>query len=225
MQGPRVYIVSDVRLYREGLASCLGSHGELSVVGAGAAADVLLQLPLLAPEVLLLDVTTKDGLALPTAVASVAPKTRIVAFAVAEAAADVLACAEAGISGYIPKEASVEQVVAAVLGAVSGKLVCSPSITSMLFRRVAALSAKAGPPVSLHCLTRREREIAELLASGLPNKEIARVLRLGPATIKNHVHNILQKLKLQRRGEISSVCRLVSLEHPETRRTAERASP
>ena len=128
---------------------------------------------------------------------------RTVAFAVADVEADVLACAEAGISGYVAEDGSAEDLVAAVLRAVNGELVCPPRIAALLFARVAALSdrtfrAPAEP------LTPREREIADLVASGLPNKSIACELSLAPATIKNHVHNILQKLSLQRRGELAA---------------------
>ena len=205
MKSPRVYLVSDVRLYREGLTSSLAAQGRLSMIGSGAAGDAVAQIASLVPDVMLLDLAAQDSLALPRSAAAVAPAMHVVAFAVAEVAADVLACAEAGICGYIAKDGSVEDVVAAVLRAVSGELICSPRIAAMLFQRIAALSTERSTSPSLPALTRRELEIAELVSRGLPNKTIARELNLGPATIKNHVHNILQKLKLQRRGEIGGL--------------------
>src|SRR5262249_5722679 len=127
----------------------------------------------------------------------------VVAFAVSGMEEDVLACAEAGISGYVTKDGSAEDLVAAVLRALRGEVMCSPRVAALLFRRVATLSG--GCPVSRAdaCLTRREREIAALVACNLPNKEIARRLCVGPATIKNHVHNILQKLSIHRRSDIA----------------------
>jgi len=203
MQSPRVYVVSDVRLYREGLTRCLAAQGDLSVIGSGPAADAVERIARLSPDVMLLDRGSEHSLGLPSSAFAVSPALRIVAFAVAEVAADVLACAEAGICGYVPRDASVEDVVAAVLRAVSGELVCSPRIAAMLFERVAVLSVeRSSMPPALESLTPRELQIAALVARGLPNKAIARELRLEPTTIKNHVHNILQKLKLQRRGEI-----------------------
>jgi two-component system nitrate/nitrite response regulator NarL len=199
----KVYVVSEVRLYREGLTDCLARQGELDVVGAGSCRDALGQIASLRPEVLLLDLTADNGLTLPRRALLLVPTLRVVAVAVAEVEANVLACAEAGICGYVPQEGSVEDVVAAIMRAVNGELACPPRIAAALFSRLATLSTG---PAAAPCdagLTPREREIAALVARGLPNKEIARHLRLGPATIKNHVHNILQKLNLQRRGEIA----------------------
>jgi two-component system, NarL family, nitrate/nitrite response regulator NarL len=155
------------------------------------------------PEVLLLDLVSRESLAIPRKAMLILPTLRVVAFAVADLVTDVLACAEAGISGYVPNDGSVEDVVAAVLRAMNDELVCSPRVASLLFRQVAILSSGRGVAPIGTALTPREREIAKLIARGLPNKIIARELRLGPATIKNHVHNILQKLNLQRRGEVA----------------------
>jgi DNA-binding NarL/FixJ family response regulator len=127
---------------------------------------------------------------------------RVVAFAVADVDENVLACAEAGISSYVTQTGSSEDLVAAVRAALRGELVCSPRIAGLLFRRMAAI--RGGRPVaSGTALTPREREIAGMLTRNLPNKEIARRLRLGPTTVKNHVHSILQKLNIHRRGEVA----------------------
>jgi DNA-binding NarL/FixJ family response regulator len=88
---------------------------------------------------------------------------------------------------------------------VKGELACSPRIAAALFERLAALSSKSAAARWDSVLTPREREIAGLLVRGLPNKVIARDLFLEPATVKNHVHNILQKLNLQPRGEIATL--------------------
>lgn len=200
---PRVHIVSNVRLLREGLLSALAVDDRVEIVGAcgldGAASAVLGG----RADVLLLDVTTLEGLSLPRQMRAITPGLRTVAFAVADAEADVLACAEAGISGYVAQDGSAEDLVAAVLRAVDGELVCPPRIVALLFARVAALTESAFGAAA-EPLTPREREIADLVARGLPNKSIARELSLAPATIKNHVHNVLQKLSLQRRGEIAA---------------------
>ncbi len=172
------------------------------MAGSGPVADALELVAQVAPDVLLLDVAAPHALQLTRPAVAVLPGLRVVAFAVAEIAADVLACAEAGICGYVAKDGSVEDVVAAVLRARSGELVCSPRIAASLFERVGALSTRTKPQASLDGLTCREIEIARLVARGLSNKAIARDLRLSVATIKNHVHNVLQKLQLERRGDI-----------------------
>ena len=200
---PRVYVVSDVRLYREGLISSLARQSGLKVLGAGPSSDVLGQITALRPEVLLLDLAARDSLTLPRRAQQVHPTLRVVAFAVTEAEEYVLACAEAGISSYVAQDGSVEDLVTAVLCALKGELQCSPRTAALLFRRLATLSGGRSTGSADSVLTPREREIAALVACNLPNKEIARRLRLGPATIKNHVHNILQKLNIHRRGDIA----------------------
>jgi two-component system nitrate/nitrite response regulator NarL len=205
---PRVYIVSQVRLYREALASSLVGAGSLSVVGRGACAQALQDLASLKPDVVLLDLGSPDSLALPRAAFAIAPNLLVVAFAVSDVEANVLACAEAGICAYVAQDGTVEDIVATVLRAVSGELVCPPRIAALLFNRLGKLAAGGLIPDSV--LTTREQEIADLLAHGLSNKHIARRLGLAHATVKNHVHNVLQKLNLERRGQIAALRRPVS---------------
>jgi DNA-binding NarL/FixJ family response regulator len=196
-------VVGEVRLYREGLASSLTRHGGVLLVGAGGHECALRQIESAQPDVLLLDVSAPDGLKLPRQARTLLPQLRIIAFGVAEVEADVLACAEAGFSGYVAQDSSIEDLVDVVRRTISGELVCPPRITSSLFSRLGSL-AIAGEDASVGAqLTPREREIAELVVHGLTNKEIARRLGLSGATARNHVHNILQKLNLQRRGEIA----------------------
>jgi len=199
---PRVYLVSAVRLYREGLIGSLAQNGGLHLVGAGSCLEALDQIGSLTPDVMLLDMAARDSLALPRQARELVPELRVIAFAIA-VEAEVLACAEAGCCSYVAQDGSVEDLVNAVRCAFSDELLCSPRIASMLFSRLGSLSVT--PPASLPeaALTLREHEIAALVSRGLPNKAIARQLGLSGATIKNHVHNILQKLGVQRRGEIA----------------------
>jgi two-component system nitrate/nitrite response regulator NarL len=200
---PRVYIVSDVRLYREGLISSLARQNHLDVLGAGSSGDAIEQIINLQPQVLLLDLSVRDSLALSRHTQELVPALRVVAFAVEEREENIFACARAGICGYLAQDGSLEDMVAAVRCALNGELLCSPRIAALLFSRIAAFpDDRAGAPVDV-LLTRREREISALLACDLPNKEIARRLHLGPATVKNHVHNILRKLNLRRRGDVA----------------------
>lgn len=198
---PRVYVISDVRLYWEGLISLLRS--QLDVVGAGGSGDFLDHISRLRPDVLLLDLAARGSLTIPRRAQQVFPAVRIVAFAVAHVDQNVLACAEAGISSYVMQDGSPEDLVVAVLSALRGELVCSPRIAGLLFNRMATLCG--GRPIASADapLTPREREIAAMVARNMPNKEIARHLRLGPTTVKNHVHNILQKLSIHRRGDVA----------------------
>jgi DNA-binding NarL/FixJ family response regulator len=199
---PRVYVISETRLFREGLNAMLSREGRLDVIGQGSCANALQEIGMLAPELVLLDMAGHNSLAVPRQLRVVLPALRIVAVALAELDADVIACAEAGICGYVPQDGNVEDLIATMMRSLSGELICTPRITALLFDRVATLSSGRPPNPSFEALTRREREIAGLIGRGLQNKEIARRLCLSNATIKNHVHNILQKLQIQRRSEI-----------------------
>jgi two-component system nitrate/nitrite response regulator NarL len=198
----RVYIVSETRLFREGLKEMLIRGGALDVLGHGSCAEALKDIGRLRPVSLLLDMAGHDCLAVPRKFHAILPALRIVAVAVAELEGDIIACAEAGISGYVAQDGTVEDLIATITRALGGELVCPPRIAALLFNRVATLAADRLPGALDAALTRREWQIAGLIARGLQNKEIARCLGLSNATIKNHVHNILHKLDIRRRGEI-----------------------
>jgi two-component system, NarL family, nitrate/nitrite response regulator NarL len=202
----RIFIVADIRLYREGLARCLGENYD--VVGAASdGRDAVQGVSELRPELVLLDMAMLESAGTVRAIGELAPEVRVVALAVPETEGHVLACAEAGISGYVPREASLGDLVATIDSIASGEVVCSPRIVAGLFRRVARLAAER-PPDSPHTLlTNREAQIVALIDEGLSNKEIARRLFIEVATVKNHVHNILEKLQVHRRAEAAATVR------------------
>jgi DNA-binding NarL/FixJ family response regulator len=202
---PLVFILSDVKLYREGLAWSLSQRPEVEVVAACAPSpDALVQVAKSGATVVLLDFVTPGALNIPKELNRLLPGIKVIAFAVSEIEHELIACAEAGIFGFVTRDGSVDDLVASILNTARGEVVCSARLAGLLFERVAALS-EASHELSNHVvLTRREREIAELLDKGLSNKEIARSLRIAAATVKNHVHNILEKLKVTRRGEAAA---------------------
>jgi len=207
---PRVLIVSDVRLYREGLAAALAGLGRVSIVGAVAGPDLTLAcLSRLGPDAVLLDMALSRCLDLPAALRT-EPPVRFVAFAVADVDDGIVACAESGISGYVGKDGSPEDLVLALEAALRGEVLCPPQVAGALFRRLAILTSTSSPSPSVSTLTRRELDIIELVDQGHSNKEIARDLRIGPATVKNHVHNILEKLHVHRRAEAAAMIRSIN---------------
>jgi two-component system, NarL family, nitrate/nitrite response regulator NarL len=201
---PQVFILSDVKLYREGLALSLAQRPEVEVVAACApSAEALLQIVECGATVVLLDFVTPGALDIPKELNRLLPGIKVIAFAVSEVDNELIACAEAGIFGFVTRDGSVDDLVASILSTVRGEVLCSARLAGLLFQRVAALSG-ANHEAQQVVLTRREREIAELLGQGLSNKEIARSLRIAAATVKNHVHNILEKLNVTRRGEAAA---------------------
>jgi DNA-binding NarL/FixJ family response regulator len=216
---PRIFILSNIKLYREGLALSLSQRPELDVIGdAALSAEALAQVAGAAPSVVLLDFATTGALSLPKELSQLIPGIKIIAFAVSNSDNDLLACAESGVAGFVTHDGSIDDLVASIRSALHGEAICSPRVAGLLFKRVAALSHTASIPCSKSTLTPREREVAELVNDGLSNKEIARSLRIASATVKNHVHNILEKLQVGRRGEAAARLRGTVLGEP--RRTA-----
>jgi two-component system, NarL family, nitrate/nitrite response regulator NarL len=113
----------------------------------------------------------------------------------------IVALAEAGASGFVERSAHVTEVVHGLEALIGGDAFCPPRIASALLRRVTSAASAETAISELPELTMREREIVDLIAQGLSNKEIALRLYIEVSTVKNHVHNILEKLRVTRRGE------------------------
>lgn len=197
----RTLVISNIRLLREGVALAIRQDGRLEVMGAVDA----VQAPIIAakqtPDVVLLDGSAAGGSELPRLLKELIPHVPIVVFAITDGNPDILGWAKTGMSGYVGCDGSMDDIAAAVEGALRGEVFCSPKLTALLFARVAQLSEVMEPGEGLAKLTPREREIMTLVEQGLPNKEIARRLGIGYATVKNHVHHVLEKLNVGRRGE------------------------
>lgn len=201
----RVAIVADTRLYREGLAHVLGRHPRLSVIATAARQDeALASLPQLEADVILVDMSMPDSHSVVRVILERVPLGRVIALGVIEDGESVLGCAEAGVAGYVPREASIEDLVMVIESVARGEAICSPRVAASLLRRVAALAGGHGGELARAHLTGREGEIVRLIDRGLSNKEIARDLGIEVATVKNHVHNILEKLQVHRRGEAAA---------------------
>jgi two-component system, NarL family, nitrate/nitrite response regulator NarL len=217
---PHVIIVSDTRLYREGLALSLARVDRVVVVGvADTVASALTCIEEKNPDVALLDFAMPEALALPHAIATARMRVKVVAFSVADTEDEVCECAEAGIAGYVARNGSKDDLIAAVENAVRGEVLCSPRVAASLFRRLAAhiQTTRQQPPEA--ALTSREQKIIELIDRGLSNKEIARQLKISLPTVKNHVHNILEKLQVRRRGAAAALLREAALARATRRRS------
>jgi two-component system nitrate/nitrite response regulator NarL len=203
----RVLIVASIRIYREGLAELLRTaNDEFAVVGTESTGrEAVERVDETSPDVTLVDMDVPDLGDISTAFATRSPRIPLVAIGVTDSDSEVLACAEMGIAGYVTRDSSIIELTAALRGAADGdgELICSPRTAGILMRRVAELAAdrpRNGGCVDL--LTHREREVAKLMCEDLSNKEIASRLCIEVATVKNHVHNVLDKLNVHRRSEV-----------------------
>ena len=194
----RVFVISGIRLYCDGLCEILGQRERIEIAGMASRVDAacreLCQLDPLV-DVVLIDVAEPIGIdGLRETIASV-PESRIVAITVPDREQDVIACAESGVAGFVTREASIDQLVEALDAVTRGEVHCSPKMTAALVRRLGSLARPSEPA---NALTAREREIVELIDAGLSNKLIARQLGIELPTVKNHVHHIIEKLARER---------------------------
>ena len=197
-----IIVLTPVRLLGDGLAACFGSRPDMRAIAVvndlGTLRD---KLSTTETHVVLIDVTQGVDLFDVRAIASDWPDVPLVALGLNEQRQEVIRCGRAGFSGYVARDASIDALCNALSEIVAGRLACPPEISGGLLR---ALFRKELPhdqsEVDL-ALTRRESEVLELLGRGFSNKEIGAELCLSVATVKHHVHHLLEKLKLERRAQ------------------------
>jgi len=200
----RVLIVAAVRLYREGMAASLDKRDRLVVVGTAAnradALDVLAASP---PDVVVLDMTEQSA-DLVRAIAQAAPEVKTIVFAVTGDEREIVAFAEAGVSGYVPLDAPMDDLAKAIVGVTRGDVFCPPLVAATLLHHIGGGGASGRFARTPAGLTSREAEVLALIQAGLSNKEIAVRLRIEVATVKNHVHHLLEKLQVASRAEAAA---------------------
>lgn len=195
----RVAILSAVRLYAEGVAEYLRGRGNMSVIGiARNFTEINELLAATSIDLILCDSSERETAVEVRQLASSYTDVKFIAVAVAETETEISAWAEAGICAYVPREASLAQLYTAILGAMRGEVRCSPKITGWLLRELRHRTDRS--PIGER-LTSRETQTLHLISRGLSNKDIARELGISVATVKNHVHSVLEKLCVQSRSQ------------------------
>jgi two-component system, NarL family, nitrate/nitrite response regulator NarL len=195
-----VLIVADVRLYREGLAASLATRNLVVLATSPSRADASLRVRELGPDVVVVDMATRESLELIAELHREIPNSKTLAFAVEEVTSDILDCAEAGASGYVTADASIDDLVDAIERIAREELVCSPRIAARLFRRISERASHV-PIGESRILTSRERQVLDCIRDGDSNKEIAQKLNIAEPTVKNHVHHLLEKLEVTNRAQ------------------------
>jgi DNA-binding NarL/FixJ family response regulator len=199
----RVLIVDDHDLFRTGLASLLGSEPDIEIIAQASGGRMGVRLAdELRPHVVLMDLRMPD-LAGPDATRAILerhPSTRVVALTVMSDDADVAAALEAGACGFLAKDMPIEDVAAAVRAAEQGAAWLSPRAAEVVLGRLRRPDVELEPELApVEELSPRELDVLRLVARGMENAEIAEVLSISPRTVKNHVSNILAKLRLPSR--------------------------
>lgn len=201
----RVFVVDDHPMVRTGLAAVIRAETDLELVGEAAdGREAIERVPAAAPHVVLIDLVMPrvDGIGAIAALRPAMPQTRFVVLTSAVDPAEVKRAIDAGATGYLLKNASAHELVAAVRAAHGGRRTLAPEITD-------ALIAQRQQPAPGADLTQRERELLALMARGLSNQDIAAEMAIAVPTVKFHITNILGKLQVDNRTEAV----LVALRH------------
>jgi DNA-binding NarL/FixJ family response regulator len=211
-QKPRVFVAAENRFLREVLSRMLLKNGEIEVVGMDTAEPFRTE-DLLKEETDILLLSSRgnrdEDLTAVRTVRTAAPKVQILLIGVTGEEAEFLQCIRAGVRGYLPRDASAEDVLEGVRALQGGKAICPGTLCATLFRYM-ELEATSFPSASVHQqlgLTRREQQLIPLIAEGLTNKEIANRFCLSEQTVKNHLYRMKHKIGADDRLGIVQVCR------------------
>ena len=199
-----ILFLSHVHFLREALVEALRGGDGIMAFGAFSRETTEAVTAEFTPDLVLIDASHPEAMALVGVVRTRLPKVSVVVLAMRERDEEFLYWADIGISGYLGPDTSSHDLIATVRRAAAGEVVCPPRLTALLLNRFADRSNDRATRAGIHALTPREREIMELLADGLPNKLIARRLQVALPTVKNHVHSILDKWDVRSRGEAAA---------------------
>ena len=200
----KVFLVDDHGMFRAGVRAELGAH--VDVVGeAATVAQAISLIGATEPNVVLLDVHMPDGggRAVLDAIRKTHPQVRFLALSVSDAAEDVIGLIRAGARGYVTKTISPDDLVDAIRRVADGDAVFSPRLAGFVLDAFAARPDATVADPELDQLTNREREVLRLLARGYAYKEIAKELFISIKTVETHVSNVLRKLQMSNRYELS----------------------
>lgn len=199
----KVLVVTEIRLYRDGVAEALRRLDDVEmVVTAATGPGAVLAARRADCDVALLDMAVADSTEIVASLLTARPRLKVVALGVPEDGPEVVACAEAGICGYVSREASLSELADALRTAIRGEAPVSGKVAAGLLRHIAFHARMQQTRDVSRQLTPREREVLQLVQSGMTNRQIARALDLQLSTVKNHVHNVLAKFGVTRRAEV-----------------------
>ena len=232
----RLLLLEDNRLLREGLTAMLNEQPDIEVVAAfgNGKEAVLKSTQELKPQIVLVDLGLKgqNSLHLVELIKRVSSEIKVIVMDLIPVQADVVEFVRGGVSGFILKDATFDDFVRTIRSVAAGASVLPPSLTGSLFSQIIEKVAGEGKMSLIESvrMTKREREVIELIAEGLSNKEIAQKLSIATYTVKSHVHNILDKLALHTRLQVASYAhaqgdfkpspnRLLSWKSPSPKRT------
>ena len=199
----RVMIVDDHPVTRDGLRSALMSSGEVEIVGEAASGEQAVHaVKEVAPEVIFMDVRLPgiSGIEATRQIMAIAPETKVILFTIEESRAPLADAMRAGVSGYLLKDVSADELVQAAKLAMEGKAVIHPTLTRAFIEEAQYVDHRTDTPLS-----RRESQILQKVAYGATTKEVAHDLGISPHTVKTHLERIFEKLGANDRAQAVAI--------------------
>jgi two-component system NarL family response regulator len=203
----KIFVVDDHPLFRYGLMSVLGEYSEFKVVGDAAnSIEALPKIEEIKPDIVIMDIfmPNSDGVRATSLIKQKLPKTEIIILTISDSEEVLLSAIKAGAKGYLLKGVGVMEIVDAIKQVSNGEAIVSPSMATRLLEQVRG-SHKENGKKSFYELSLREKEVLKLTAQGSSNKEIAANLFISDTTVKAHMRNILEKLRVKNRAEAVGV--------------------
>jgi len=209
----RVLLVNEIPLTCNAIASVLEEEADMTVVGCAHTPEEALVLGAGCDVALVnTDLGRARALELVYTLKEAAPKAQVLVLGLTESREQVLQFVQAGVTGYVLADDSVDDMILRIRSACEGHALVSPKIAGALMRRLSELARQATQPMAAagtngdggQELTPRELEILNLIAEGMSNRQIAEELVIEVGTVKNHVHNILQKLEVNSREDAAA---------------------
>jgi two-component system NarL family response regulator len=209
MKKIRLLLIEDNRLLRDGILSILKPHKDILIIAAsGNGKSTITKIRQLKPNVILLDLglRSQNSLHVVEIVKKDFPDAKIIVMDLAPVQADILQYVKAGANGFILKDASLNDFLITIRTVADGSTVLPPLLVDSLFSQIVDYAVREGNSKLKEAvkMTKREREVIELLSKGLTNKEIAQKIHVSTYTVKSHIHNIMEKLALHTRLEIAN---------------------
>jgi DNA-binding NarL/FixJ family response regulator len=209
MKKIRLLLIEDNRLLRDGIFLILKAHKDIVVITAsGDGKDTLLKIQHLKPNVVLLDLglRSQNSLHIVEIVKKEFPKAKIIVMDLAPVQADIVQYMKAGVSGFILKDATLDDFLITIRSVADGIKVLPPLLVDSLFTQIIEYAVRDGKGKLKEAIkmTKREKEIIGLISTGISNKEIGQKIHVSSNTVKSHIHNIMEKLALHTRLEVAN---------------------
>jgi DNA-binding NarL/FixJ family response regulator len=202
-----IALIEDNRLVRESLMSLINKQPGLEVVLARASGDPRVFLKV-HPQVVLLDIGLRrgDSLRIAAETREQFPMAKVIIMDLLPAHEDIVEFVNAGVAGFILKDATLDDLVATIHSVAAGLSVLPTAMVNTLFSQIAREAVERDAPALMESvrMTPRERQVINLIAEGLSNKEIAARLHIAVHTVKSHVRNVMEKLTLHSRLQIAA---------------------